>query len=831
MTKKTKNQVETGPKKRSRKKLEATRYIPQVGFANRLPVMPLLSVAVFPSNVLSFIVRKPHNIEMLQEVGDTEKVLCLVGQRDTEQSKPQKLEDLYSIGVAARLIHRMNLPDNSVQVTFQGLQRVKVAELLQTEPYMRAEVALLDEVEGQEDDVEISRLIGIALKLFEQIVHNDPSYSDELTEILRMNIKGPGRFTDMVATFVAFPLEVKNELLAELNSVDRLKRLIDFLEVEVKTNQIELDVHKHVQLSIEKNQREYILRQHLEEIKRELGEGDQTQVDIEHFRKQAQENKLPEHAQRKVEEEIKRLEMLSAGSAEYGIIHSYLDWLITLPWSQISKDNLDLENARKVLDDNHYGLNEVKDRFIEFLAVLKLRGEVSGSILCLQGPPGVGKTSLGKAVAEALGRSFQRISVGGLRDDSEIMGHRRTYVGAMPGKIIDAMKRAKTINPLIMIDEIDKMSSDVRGDPASAMLEVLDPEQNASFRDRYLDVPYDLSKVLFVCTANLLETIPKPLLDRMDVVRLPGYTRQEKFEITKRHLIKRQLKLNGLRAKDFEIKDEALQLLIDQYTREAGVRGLERVIGRACRKVAVKLASGTRRRRHTLSLKNLEDYLGPPNALPDPRLIEAEIGVSTGLAWTPVGGEILFIEATRYKGKGGLMVTGSLGDVMKESVNAALSYVKANAQSLGIDEKSFESYDIHVHFPEGAMPKDGPSAGVTIVTALTSLFTECPIRPDVAMTGEVTLRGKVLQVGGIKEKVIAAHRAGIERVVLPQANAKDLDDIPEEVRQELTFVFSSDVRTNLKEAIIDIVVPRDGMKSKLIVESKVDKNTSRRRNT
>lgn len=695
---------------------------------------------------------------------------------------------------------------------------MRAVNLLQTEPYMRMEVDPILTPEIKASDVEVSGLMGVALQLFEQLVNNDPSYSDELTAILRMNIKGPGRFADMIATFISFPLQIKHELLGELDPIARLKKLIEYLELEIKKSAVEQDVNKQVQVNIEKNQREYILRQQLSAIKKELGEEDAQEAEIAKLQARLKEAKLPEQAAKACADEIKRLEMISPASAEYTVIRNYVEWLLTVPWTKASEDKLDLKKAREVLDQRHFGLDEVKDRIIEFLAVLKLKGEIGGSILCLQGPPGVGKTSLGRGIAEALGRSFQRISVGGLRDDNEIMGHRRTYVGAMPGKIIDAMKRAETVNPLLMIDEIDKMGSDFRGDPASAMLEVLDPEQNSTFTDRYLDVPYDLSKVMFICTANSLDTIPRPLLDRMEVIKISGYTRMEKFHIAHDHLIKRQLDANGLKKSDLTLRDDALYSIIDRYTREAGVRNLERTIGQVCRKVAVRLAHGKKAKKFAVSARNIEEYLGPAKVTPDPRLSSAEVGVATGLAWTPVGGEILFIEATRYPGKGKVVVTGHLGEVMQESVQAALSYVRANAESLGIENKVFEEYDIHVHFPEGATPKDGPSAGVTIVTAITSLLTERPVRPDIAMTGEVTLRGKVLAIGGVKEKVLAAHRAGINHVLLPKDNQKDIVDIPQEVRKEMIFIFSEDVKTNIREAIIDIVVPKDGMKSKLIVE-------------
>lgn len=808
------SEKETRRPKRVSKK-QQTVFLKDFGFANRIPVMPLLTVVVFPGHVLSFIVRKEHNIQLLEEAGESQSVMCLVGQRPDSPEKPEKLSHLYPVGVAARLIHKMNLPDGSVQVAFQGLARCMVTEIVQTDPYMRAQIRAVPGDAETKESAATTALMGQVMELFEQVVETNPSYSNELIEVLKANIDGPGGFADMIATFIALPLPAKNQLLAELDPKVRLQRLAEYLDMELKKSAVQADLQKQVKVEIEKSQREYILRQQMAAIRRELGEGDDQAAEAARLRERMEKAGLPEQARAKAEEEIRRLETVSPASAEFAVIRTYVDWLVSLPWQKASEDRLDLKHARKVLDDGHFGLKEVKDRIIEFLAVLKLRGEAGGSILCLQGPPGVGKTSLGAGIAEALGRQFQRISVGGLRDDSELMGHRRTYVGAMPGKIIDAMKRAGTTNPLIMIDEIDKMGSDFRGDPASAMLEILDPAQNASFRDRYIDMPYDLSKVLFICTSNVRESIPRPLLDRMEMIDLPSYTRQEKFEIAKRHLVTRQLKANGLKPDNVTFSDDGLIAIIDGHTRESGVRGLERVIGQVCRKVAVAVTSGVSKQ-HRVDTKTIEDYLGPPKITRDPRLAEAEVGVVTGLAWTAVGGELLFIEATRYPGKGGLKVTGQLGDVMKESVQAALSFVRANADSLGIELGAFDAWDVHVHFPEGATPKDGPSAGVAITTVLTSLMTEKPVRPDVAMTGEVTLRGRVLKVGGVREKVLAAHRAGIRRVLLPKDNIRDVEELPPDVLKEMTFVPCTDVRTNLQEAIIDIVIPREGMKSKLI---------------
>lgn len=769
-----------------------------------LPVMTLVSVVVFPVNVLSFIVRKAHNLQLIRECGGEDAIVCLIGQRDLEQEKPTSPKDLYSVGVAAKLVHSITLPDGSIQVTFQGLHRVRLNKLTAVDPYLQGVVAPIKMASPTQDDgVKLAALMSASLELFERLVQRSPAYSQELLTILRMNMDGPDRFADLIASFVNFSLPQKFELLALAEPRERMVKLLDLLEGELKRLIVESDVQREMKQTIEKSQREFLLRQQLNAVRKELGEFDQGEAEMARLRERMLAANLPEVVRAKAEEELRRLETINPASAEYSVARTYIDWLLVLPWNHSSEDQADIRHAREVLDAGHFGLKDVKERIIEFLAVMRLRGKPSGSILCLLGPPGVGKTSLGRSVADALGRKFQRISVGGLRDDAEIMGHRRTYVGALPGKIIDALKRAETNNPVLMIDEIDKMGSDSRGDPASAMLEVLDPEQNANFNDRYLDMPFDLSKVLFICTANYGASIPRPLRDRMEVIELPGYSRQEKFEIARRHLLARQVEVSGLRAGEVALDDDALFKLIDDYTREAGVRNLERRLGAICRKIAVKIASNGRRSKVRVKEKNLADYTGRAPFKRDPRLQKPHVGVSTGMVWSPVGGDILFIEATKFAGSGKLIFTGSLGDVMRESVQAALSYVRAHAPQLKIDAEVFAKTDIHLHFPEGATPKDGPSAGCAIATAIVSLFTGKPVDPEVAMTGEITLRGDVLPVGGILQKVLGAHRAGIKRIVLPEANRQDLEDIPEEVRSEVAFTFARHVSTNLKVALLE----------------------------
>ncbi|MCA8913795.1 MAG: endopeptidase La [Planctomycetes bacterium] len=773
---------------------------------NALPLLPLVSVVVFPYHVASFSVHRKPNINLLNSLPTADTMLCLATQRDQQSESIAGADDLYPIAVSGRLIHKMYLPDGTIQCAVQGLTRVKIKKVTGLEPFAVAEVSPARTTGSDDESPAMMRLIQEALEKFETLVSLDPNYSNELVNVLKMNIKGPGRFADLLATYMSLPVKVKADILCELDCKKRLKQVIKLIEDEIARLAVDREVQMRTQVAIEKSQREYFLRQQLKAIRGELGDAEGTEAEIEKLKERLDAAKLPEHAHKECEAEIDRLSLISEASAEYNVVFTHIEWLLSLPWHETSVDNLDLKRVREVLDKDHFGLEEVKDRIIEFLAVLKLKKELKGPILCLVGPPGVGKTSLGRSVAHAMGREFQRISLGGLSDDAEIMGHRRTYVGAMPGRIIQAMKKAGKANPILMLDEVDKLSQSLRGDPAAALLEVLDPEQNHLFNDRYLDVPFDLSKVLFICTANMLDTIPGPLRDRMEVIRLAGYTLEEKEQIAKRYIIPRQVENAGLKKGKVKFLKSTIREIVRGYTREAGLRNFERRIAGICRKLATKVAAEQMTLDEAITIRpdDVLEYLGPRLWLPEAGTRKPEVGVVNGLAWTSMGGDTLLIESTRYKGKGNVKVTGSLGDVMKESVSTALSFVRSNAEVLGIPVSDFENFDVHVHFPEGAVPKDGPSAGVSITTALVSLFTGKKVRGDIAMTGEVTLRGKVLAVGGIKEKVLAAYRSGLKEVLLPQINEKDLREVPDEAKKALKITLTDDVRENLEKAIIGL---------------------------
>ncbi len=776
---------------------------------NTLPLLPLISVVVFPYNVASFTVHRKPNIELMNALPTADSLIAVGVQRDPEQELITGLPDLYPIGVSARLIHKMHLPDGTIQAAVQGLTRIKLKKVTALTPFAVAEVSPAHTIGGEDESPAMNKLIYNALDRFETLVHLDPNYSNELVNVLRMNIKGPGRFADLLATYMSLPVKTKAEILCELDCKKRLQLVIKLIEEEMARMAVDREVKARTQVAVEKSQREYLLRQQLKAIRSELGESEGTEAEIEKLKDRLIEAKLPPVAHKECEAEIDRLSLISEASAEYNVVRTHIDWLLNLPWGKTTEDRLDLKRVMDVLDKDHFGLEKVKERIIEFLAVLKLKKELKGPILCLVGPPGVGKTSLGRSVAHAMGRAFERISLGGLSDDSEIMGHRRTYVGAMPGRIIQSMKKAGSANPILMLDEVDKLGRDMRGDPAAALLEVLDPEQNHGFVDRYLDTPYDLSKVLFICTANMLDTIPSPLRDRMEVIQLSGYTLEEKEAIATRYIIPRQIEAAGLKKARIKFPKATIREVVRGYTREAGLRSFERRIAAICRKIATRVASGelSTDAEVKVSVEDVSEFLGPRLWLPDAAARKPEIGVVTGLAWTSMGGDTLLIESTRYKGKGDIRVTGSLGDVMKESVTTALSYVRSHAEEYGIAIEDFGKYDVHIHFPEGAVPKDGPSAGVTITTALVSLFTGKPVRGDVAMTGEVTLRGKVLAVGGIKEKVLAAYRSGIKQVLLPKINEKDLRDVPPEALKALKITLTEDVRENISRAIVGLDMP------------------------
>ncbi|HTW88949.1 MAG TPA: endopeptidase La [Candidatus Binataceae bacterium] len=761
-----------------------------------LPVLPLRGIVIFPSQIHPFLVSRASSLKLIEEVGGSPRVIALAAQKNPEEESPRP-DGLFQRGTAVRILKVLKYPDQSVRVLVQGLARIELAEFTQQEPYFIARVKRLDENFTQ--DKESEALQAHLVSQFSKFVSLVPYLPDEL-QVMAMQVREPSRLTDLVASYLKIPVEEAQDLLASLDVRARLEKLIAILTREIELLELGHKIQSQVQTELNKNQREYYLRQQLKAIQKELGEGDQRSSEIEDIERKIFEAKMPEEARKAADKELERLKMIPPESAEHTVVRTYLDWLTSVPWSVASTDNLDIKHARQVLDEDHYDLEKVKERILEFLAVRKLKQDTKGPILCFVGPPGTGKTSLGRSIARALGRKFVRLSLGGIRDEAEIRGHRRTYIGSLPGRIIQGVRNAGTKNPLFILDEVDKLGADFRGDPASALLEVLDPEQNNSFSDHYLDVPFDLSGVLFITTANVLDTIPAPLRDRMEVLELPGYTEEEKLQIVERHLVPKQLHENGLDSLKIEFPQETMAEVIHSYTREAGLRNLEREIARICRKIARSITEGEQPPER-VTLESLDKYLGAPKFFSEVAEGGQEPGVATGLAWTPNGGDILFIESTRMSGQKGLTLTGSLGDVMKESAQAALSYVRSRAERLNIPADFFEKTDIHVHIPAGGIPKDGPSAGVTVAASLASLLSGKPVRSDVAMTGEITLRGKVLPVGGIKEKVLAARRAGIKTVILPRRNERDLEDIPAEVRNELKFIFVDTVDDVLKAVL------------------------------
>jgi ATP-dependent Lon protease len=749
-----------------------------------VPILPLRDTVIYPYMVTPLVVARPKSVQLINDVVVGNRILGLVAQRKAEIEDPSP-EQIYKYGTVATVLKMLKFPDGSLRVLVQGLRRVQIVKITQTEPYFRALIRQLEDI--VEPSTELEALANTVSSLFQRVVNMSPHLPDELA-VAAMNTPDPSRLADLVASNITLPTEEKQALLEELNVKLRLERLVVHLSRIVEVLEMSSKIQDQVQSELSKSQREYFLREQLKAIQKELGIEDERTAEIKELREKIQQANMPEEAEKEALRELDRLAKMPPGAAEYTVSRTYLDWLISLPWSISTEDNLDIQRAQRILDEDHYDLKRVKERILEFLAVRKLKQDQKGPILCFVGPPGVGKTSLGRSIARALGRKFVRISLGGVRDEAEIRGHRRTYVGALPGRIIRGLRTAGSNNPVFMLDEVDKLGADFRGDPSSALLEVLDPEQNNSFVDHYLDVKFDLSRVMFICTANVLDTIPPPLRDRMEVLELPGYTEEEKLAIAFKYLIPRQLKEHGLSREHLRFEKRAVRRIIREYTREAGLRNLEREIANICRKVAKKVAlEGPVK--EIITAAKVPEYLGPPKYLSEVAERTSEPGVATGLAWTPSGGDILFVECTRMPGSKQLILTGQLGEVMRESAQAALSWVRSRAQKLGIDEHFMEKSDIHIHVPAGAIPKDGPSAGVTIVTALVSLLLGKPVRHDLAMTGEITLRGKVLPVGGIKEKVLAAHRAGIRAVILPARNQKDLEEIPKGVLEELEFHF------------------------------------------
>ncbi|CAA9508421.1 MAG: ATP-dependent protease La Type I [uncultured Solirubrobacteraceae bacterium] len=760
-------------------------------------VLPLRGTVAFPDTVVPLAIGQPRSIELVNDALTSDRTIVMLAAKDAEMEEPPP-DQLHGVGVMGSIAQMMKAPDGTLRILVQVGARVHVTKWVRETPYLVAEVA--EEPDVVEESPELTALTRSVQQTFGQIVEALPYLPEEL-QIAVQNLEDPSVLSHLIAGALRLPVDRKQALLEERDVGKRLRRLLEILQQELEVVQIGSRIQSEVQGELDRGQREYILRQQLKAIQEELGERDPAEAEVDELREMLSKLSLPEEIDKQVERELSRLERVPQASPEHGVIRTWLEWISTLPWSNRTDDDLDLAHAREVLDDDHYGLEAVKDRILEFLAVRSLKPDARGSIICFAGPPGVGKTSLGKSIARALGREFERISVGGVRDEAEIRGHRRTYIGSLPGVIVRAMRDAGTLNPLFMIDEIDKMGSDFRGDPASAMLEVLDPEQNSTFRDHYLDVPLDLSNVMFIATANNLDTIPGPLLDRMEIIQIAGYTEEEKLQIAKRYLVPRQVERNGLKKSRITISDRSLRIVIRDYTREAGVRSLEREIGTICRKVARTVAEGTDGgKRTTISEAKVRELLGRRKVFSEARRRTRDAGVATGLAWTPVGGDVLFVEASAVPGTGKLTITGQLGDVMRESVQAALTFVRGNSD---VEPTWFAEHDLHVHVPAGAIPKDGPSAGVTLVTALTSALTGRCVRSDVAMTGEVTLTGDVLPIGGLKEKALAAQRLGIKHVIAPELNEADIEEIPEHLREQLEFHFVAHVEEVLAVALED----------------------------
>ena len=749
-----------------------------------LPILPIRESVLYPKMLLPFMVSQDRLVKLIDAALLANKMIGIVPIKNKEVTEVRP-EDLFEVGTAAHILKMLKMPNNSIRLLIQGISRIRVTEFIQQEPFLRAKVRPLDD-QG-EKTTETQALMSGVKGIFQKFVEMAPNLPADLA-IMAMNVEDPGVLADLIASTLNLALEDKQAILETLEVKARLEKVNLLLNKELSILELGSKIQSQVREGIDKSQREYLLREQLKAIQKELGDKDERTVEVEELRQRIAKAKLPPEAMKEAERELDRLAKMPPSAAEYTVVRTYLDWLIEIPWVAATEDNLDIKQAQKVLDEDHYDLEKVKKRILEYLSVRKLKADMKGPILCFVGPPGTGKTSVGKSIAKALGRKFIRMSLGGVRDEAEIRGHRRTYVGALPGRIIQGIRKAGSNNPVFMLDEIDKLGMDFRGDPSSALLEVLDPEQNYTFSDHYLEVPFDLSKVMFITTANILDPIPPPLRDRMEVLDLPGYTEEEKLRIAKGFLVPKQIQAHGLTEQNIQFQDEALRRLALEYTREAGVRNLEREIANICRGVARKVAEGAGGLT-VVDAESVPSYLGPIKFFSEVAERTSEPGVATGLAWTPTGGDILFIEATRMKGRKGFNLTGQLGEVMKESAQAALSYVRARAKALQIPENFFEGSDIHIHVPAGAIPKDGPSAGVTMFTAITSLLTGRPVRSDVAMTGEITLRGLVLPVGGIKEKVLAARRSGITTVILPKKNEKDLEEVPDQVKKDMKFHF------------------------------------------
>ena len=780
--------------KQSESRQEEQIQIPEI-----LPVVPLPDVVTFPYMIVPLVVSVDRAIRAVDQALTQNRLVFLVTQRDQEVGNPGPT-DMYEIGTVGMVIRMLKMPDQNVRVLVQCITRARVRTWEDKLPYVQANIEVIEETRPEIPGLELEALTRNVNAALEKAVSLGKNVSQEIMAVVA-NMDDPGRLADLAASNLSLRVEDAQEILSTLDPLKRLHRVHELLTREVELLTVQNEINSQAKGEIDKGQREFFLRQQLKAIQTELGEGNDLIEEVRRYIKRADEAKMPQEAREEFDRQVRRLERMHPDSAETATVRTYLDWMVGLPWSRKTADNLNLQKARKILNEDHYGLERIKERILEHLAVRKLKQDTRSPILCFVGPPGTGKTSLGKSIARSLGRKFVRISLGGVHDEAEIRGHRRTYVGAMPGRMIQGLNQAGSQNPVFMMDEVDKIGADFRGDPSSALLEVLDPEQNSTFRDNYLGVPFDLSNVLFITTANVMDTIQPAFRDRMEVIYLSGYTEEEKLQIAKRHLIPRQIEAHGLKGEDLIFSDDVIREVIRGYTREAGLRNLEREIATICRKVAMKFALG-KRKPIELSVVKLGQYLGPRRIIPEERLAKDQVGIATGLAWTPVGGDLLYVEAQAMTGRGNLILTGQMGEVMKESAQAALSYARAHAVEYNIDRDFFSSHDFHIHIPEGSIPKDGPSAGITLASALVSACTGRPVDKSIAMTGEITLRGDVLPVGGIKEKVLAAHRGQVNTVMLPRQNKKDLGEIPKELRQHIKVILVDKMTDVLKRALI-----------------------------
>lgn len=784
---------------------QAQRESSPVEIPDRLPLLPIRDIVVFPYMVLPLFVGREMSIKAIEAALAGNRIIMLAAQRSLEVENP-KPEDIYSVGTVGMVMRMLKLPDDRIKILVQGLAKARIEEFVQAEPYLEVRLAQIPEATLPGQSLEGEALMRTVKEQLERLVSLGKILMPDVMVVIE-NLQDPGRLADMTVSNLGLKVDATQDVLEIHDPIARLRRASELLGAEIEVLSMQQKIQAEAKGEMDKTQREYFLREQLKAIQKELGELDERAEEVAEFRKNIKDAKMPEKVLKEAEKQLKRLEKMHPDTAEAATVRTYLEWLVELPWSKKTKDTIDIKAAARVLNEDHYDLEKVKERILEYLAVRKMKEKMKGPILCFVGPPGVGKTSLGKSIARALGREFVRISLGGIRDEAEIRGHRRTYVGALPGRIIQGIKQAGTANPVFMMDEVDKVGADFRGDPSAALLEVLDPEQNTAFSDHYLGVPFDLSEVMFITTANIMDPILSALRDRMEIIEIPGYSQEEKIGIAKRFLIPRQLTEHGITEKQITFSDRALNRIVADYTREAGVRNLEREIANVMRKVVKKIAEGENRL-YTIAPTAIPKYLGVPRHHKESEEKKDIIGVATGLAWTEVGGDIIHIEATIMKGKGALTLTGHLGDVMKESAQAALSYVRSRAHQLGLKPEVFARHDIHIHVPAGAIPKDGPSAGITMATALTSAFTGRPVRHDLAMTGEVTLRGRVLEIGGLKEKILAAKRVGIFRVILPKRNQKDLADIPKHLLKEMTFIFAETMDDVLGAALRRMPAPR-----------------------